>query len=111
MCAKRVPRRSCVSLCIGVRSAACVVRTCAVSSASASRQVHMASSEAHHATGWAAGIIAAALASKAAGMDYLSCALALLGGVVGATAPDWLEVAWWTSKRKLWITHRTLTHW
>jgi len=72
----------------------------------------MASSKAHHATGWAAGIIAAALASKAAtSLDYVSCALAVLGGVVGATAPDWLEVAWWTRKRKLWITHRTLTHW
>ncbi|WP_250453254.1 metal-dependent hydrolase [Caballeronia sp. ATUFL_M2_KS44] len=71
----------------------------------------MASSKAHHATGWAAGIIAAALVSKAASAGYLSCALAVLGGVVGATAPDWLEVAWWTRKRKLWITHRTLTHW
>ncbi|WP_175941258.1 metal-dependent hydrolase [Caballeronia sp. BCC1704] len=71
----------------------------------------MASSKAHHATGWAAGIIAAALVTKAAGVDYLACALAVLGGVIGATAPDWLEVAWWTRKRKLWITHRTLTHW
>jgi len=72
----------------------------------------MASSKAHHATGWAAGIIAAALASKAAtSVDYVSCALAVLGGVVGATAPDWLEVAWWTRRKRLWIAHRSLTHW
>jgi membrane-bound metal-dependent hydrolase YbcI (DUF457 family) len=34
-----------------------------------------------------------------------------LAGVAGGTAPDWLEVAWWTRRRRLWITHRTLTHW
>jgi hypothetical protein len=75
----------------------------------------MASSKAHHATGWAAGIIAAAVvlhpARAAAGAHIVSGVLALLAGVVGATAPDWLEVAWWTRARKLWITHRTLTHW
>ena len=32
-------------------------------------------------------------------------------GVIGGTAPDWLEVAWWTRRKRLWITHRTLTHW
>lgn len=76
----------------------------------------MASSKAHHATGWAAGIIAAAIvtaAGKSAGVgaDMLSGVLALLAGVAGTTAPDWLEVAWWTRHRKLWIAHRTLTHW
>jgi hypothetical protein len=70
----------------------------------------MASSKAHHATGFAAGIIAAALVS-AKGADALACVLALIGGVAGATAPDWLEVAWWSRARRLWITHRTLTHW
>ncbi|MFP3615840.1 hypothetical protein SB778_37995, partial [Paraburkholderia sp. SIMBA_050] len=36
---------------------------------------------------------------------------AFAAGVAGGTAPDWLEVAWWTRKRRLWITHRTVTHW
>ena len=74
----------------------------------------MASSKAHHATGWAAGIIAAAIVMHpvtAGSAPVLSGVLALLAGVAGATAPDWLEVAWWTRARRLWITHRTLTHW
>ncbi|MDR5882533.1 metal-dependent hydrolase [Caballeronia sp. LZ032] len=76
----------------------------------------MASNKAHHATGWAAGIIAATLVSAAhgpasAGAGMIPAVLALLAGVAGATAPDWLEVAWWTRARRLWITHRTLTHW
>jgi uncharacterized membrane protein YeaQ/YmgE (transglycosylase-associated protein family) len=70
----------------------------------------MASSKAHHATGFAAGIIAAALVS-AQGASALACVLAMIGGVVGATAPDWLEVAWWSRAHRLWITHRTWTHW
>jgi len=37
--------------------------------------------------------------------------LALVMGTLGGTAPDWLEVRWWTRKRTLWITHRTWTHW
>jgi hypothetical protein len=77
----------------------------------------MASSKAHHATGWAAGLIAAAVVthpatrSDVSHADLLAGVLALLAGVAGATAPDWLEVAWWTRARKLWITHRTFTHW
>jgi membrane-bound metal-dependent hydrolase YbcI (DUF457 family) len=73
----------------------------------------MASNAAHHASGWAAGVIAAALVVKAgaAGPYYLGCALSCLAGLAGGTAPDWLEVAWWTRSRRLWITHRTLTHW
>jgi hypothetical protein len=73
----------------------------------------MASNKAHHASGWAAGVIAAAVVGKtgAAGPYLLGIALAFAGGVVGGTAPDWLEVAWWSRSRKLWITHRTLTHW
>ena len=74
----------------------------------------MASSKAHHATGWAAGIIAAAVVmhpARFADADMMSGVLALVAGIVGATAPDWLEVAWWTRARRLWITHRTLTHW
>lgn len=73
----------------------------------------MASGSAHHATGWAAGVIAAAIVTHA-GADtpwHLAAALAFVAGVAGGTAPDWLEVAWWRKKRKLWITHRTLTHW
>jgi membrane-bound metal-dependent hydrolase YbcI (DUF457 family) len=73
----------------------------------------MASNQAHHATGWAAGIIAAALVARvgAAGPWYAGSLAALVAGVAGGTAPDWLEVAWWTRARRLWITHRTATHW
>lgn len=73
----------------------------------------MASHSAHHATGLAAGLIAAALVDHAgAGGPYHAMSvLALVMGAVGGTAPDWLEVAWWSRKRKLWITHRTWTHW
>lgn len=73
----------------------------------------MASSKAHHATGWAAGFIAAA-AVEHAGMGgpwHVWSCLALFGGGVGGSAPDWLEVAWWRRSPRLWLTHRTLTHW
>lgn len=59
---------------------------------------------------WAIGS-AQGIDKTSGGMYYLYLALALLAGVAGATAPDWLEVAWWSKRRKLWITHRTLTHW
>ena len=73
----------------------------------------MASNKAHHATGWAAGVIAAALVAHAgAGGPYqVLSMLAFVMGALGGTAPDWLEVAWWAPKRRLWITHRTWTHW
>lgn len=73
----------------------------------------MASNKAHHATGWAAGVIAAALVAHAdAGGPYqLLSIAAFLMGALGGTAPDWMEVAWWARTHKLWITHRTWTHW
>lgn len=73
----------------------------------------MASTKAHHATGWAAGVIAAALVVKAgaSGPYHFWGMVAFVGAVFGGTAPDWLENAWWSRRRKLWITHRTLTHW
>lgn len=73
----------------------------------------MASSKAHHATGWAAGLIAAALVSHAGsgGPHQLLSIVAFVAAVAGSTAPDWLEIAWWSRSRRLWITHRTLTHW
>jgi hypothetical protein len=73
----------------------------------------MASNKAHHVTGWAAGLMAAAVvAHSGAGGDYhLGTLMTLCMGVCGGTAPDWMEVAWWTRKRRLWIAHRTLTHW
>lgn len=73
----------------------------------------MASNSAHHATGWAAGLIAAALVAKAgaAGPWYAGSLFAFVAGVAGGTAPDWMEVAWWSRARRLWITHRTATHW
>jgi membrane-bound metal-dependent hydrolase YbcI (DUF457 family) len=77
----------------------------------------MASKKAHEASGIAAGILAAVIViHEGAGGPYqLLAMLALLAGAWGGTAPDWLEIAWWRSKkrgkRRLWITHRTLTHW
>lgn len=73
----------------------------------------MASNKAHHATGWAAGVIAAALVEQAnAGGPYHALSmLAFATGALGGTAPDWLEVAWWAKRHRLWITHRTWTHW
>ena len=73
----------------------------------------MASNKAHHATGWAAGVIAAALVAHAGagGPYHVWTAVTFLTGVLGGTAPDWLEVAWWSRQHRLWITHRTWTHW
>lgn len=73
----------------------------------------MASRQAHVATEWAAGVMAAAAVAHAgmAGPYHLWCACAFVAGISGGTAPDWLEVAWWSRRRRLWITHRTLTHW
>lgn len=78
------------------------------------RSLHfMASGPAHHATGWAAGVIAAAIVTHMGADDHwhLRAAAAFIAGVLGGSAPDWLEVAWWARKRRLWITHRTFTHW
>jgi hypothetical protein len=75
----------------------------------------MASSKAHHATGFAAGVIAAAVAARIGGGHdgafYIGVLMSFIAGVAGSTAPDWLEVAWWSRARRLWIAHRTLTHW
>jgi len=77
----------------------------------------MASKKAHQASGLAAGILAAVIVvhEKAGGPYQLLAMLALLAGAWGGTAPDWLEVAWWRKKyrgkRRLWIAHRSLTHW
>jgi len=73
----------------------------------------MASHAAHHATGWAAGLIAAALVAQATHSSpaHLGCILAFCAAIAGGTAPDWMEVAWWSRARRLWITHRTATHW
>ena len=73
----------------------------------------MASHNAHHSTGLAAGLIAAIVVDHAGagGFCHMWSLLALVMGTLGGTAPDWLEVKWWTRKRKLWITHRTWTHW
>lgn len=73
----------------------------------------MASKQAHHATGWPAGIVAAAFVTHEGmgGPLYVWALLALAAGVVGGTAPDWLEIAWWSKRRRLWVTHRTVTHW
>ena len=73
----------------------------------------MASNKAHHATGWAAGVIAASLVVQAGagGPYHVWSFLSFIAGILGGTAPDWLEVAWWSRRHRLWITHRTWTHW
>ncbi|CAG2148534.1 metal-dependent hydrolase [Cupriavidus plantarum] len=72
----------------------------------------MASSKAHHATGWAAAVIYAAVVAKHGGAGWhWANALGFVAALFGSTAPDWMEVAWWSRSRRLWITHRTLTHW
>lgn len=78
----------------------------------------MASKRAHQASGIAAGMLAAAIVihEKAGGAYQIQAGLALLAGAWGGTAPDWMEIAWWRGRRsrgtrRLWITHRTLTHW
>ncbi|HEF4770539.1 metal-dependent hydrolase [Burkholderia multivorans] len=73
----------------------------------------MASHNAHHASGFAAGVAAAALVAQtgATGPWHTALVAAFIAGVAGGTAPDWLELAWWSRKRRLWIAHRTVTHW
>lgn len=75
----------------------------------------MASKSAHESTGWAAGVIAAALVGTSLKGDATPvwCLLAFLMAYSGGTAPDWMEISWWKrgSGRHSWITHRTWTHW
>lgn len=73
----------------------------------------MASHSAHHVTGWAAGAIAATLVAQAgaAGPWHAGSLAAFASGIAGGTAPDWLELAWWSRTRRLWIAHRSATHW
>lgn len=75
----------------------------------------MASKAAHKSTGWAAGVIAAALVAHSGVPEPRAfwCALAFLMAFSGGTAPDWLELAWWSpgKGRQSWIAHRTWTHW
>ena len=73
----------------------------------------MASHAAHHSTGWAAGVLAAALVSQAGGAGHYQqwAILTACAAAAGGTAPDWLEQAWWSRGRARWITHRTWTHW
>ncbi|RZT39121.1 metal-dependent hydrolase [Cupriavidus agavae] len=72
----------------------------------------MASRKAHHATGWAAACIAVVVTVRHGGDPlHWRSAVVFLAAWLGSTAPDWLEVAWWTKSRRLWITHRTWTHW
>jgi hypothetical protein len=71
----------------------------------------MASRKAHHATGWATAVIAASVIAKCGGGWVWESAAGFVAALLGSTAPDWLEVAWWSRSRRLWITHRTWTHW
>ena len=79
----------------------------------------MASKKAHRGSGIAAGLLAAAIVvnAGAGGTYYILALLTALAGAWGGTAPDWMEIAWWRSKKhyrgaaRLWIKHRTFTHW
>lgn len=72
----------------------------------------MASSKAHHATGWAAAVVAAVVIAKSGSETWGWASIAgFVAAMLGSTAPDWMEVAWWSRSRRLWITHRTWTHW
>lgn len=74
----------------------------------------MASTAAHRSTGWAVGVVAAAIVSlRLADPYHLWTIATLLCAYAGSTAPDWLENAWWSQGggRKLWIAHRSWTHW
>lgn len=74
----------------------------------------MASTAAHRSTGWAVGVIAAAIVSRQFSDPYhLWAIVTLLFAYAGGTAPDWLEIAWWSRRggKRLWITHRSWTHW
>lgn len=75
----------------------------------------MASNAAHKSTGWAAGVVAAAVVEQSVGPDgrHIWATLAFLMAFSGGTAPDWMEISWWSrgSGRHSWITHRTWTHW
>ena len=53
----------------------------------------MASNKAHHATGFAAGVIAAAVVARVGGGGsfHIGVVLSFIAGVAGSTAPDWLE--------------------
>lgn len=62
----------------------------------------------HHLTSLGAAAIAFALAHRYGGDPWLAFCLA----IPGATAPDWLEVAWFSKGvRHSLIPHRTWTHW
>lgn len=73
----------------------------------------MASRSAHVATGWAAGVMAAAVVihAHAQGPFYIWAILSMIAGISGGGAPDWLERSFWSRKRKLWCKHRTICHW
>lgn len=63
-------------------------------------------------------MLAAAVVSGHGDDPYHAVTVATgLAAYAGATAPDWLEHAWWSTRagkgggKRLWITHRTWTHW
>lgn len=46
----------------------------------------------------------------AGGQYHIFTILSFVAGILGGVAPDDLENAWWSRRRKLWLPHRTLTH-
>lgn len=63
--------------------------------------------------GWSTGVFCAAYVfhKGASGHYYLWSVLSFFFAKLGSTAPDWLEIAWWSRKKRLWLPHRSLTHW
>lgn len=65
----------------------------------------------HRVTGVAIGLVAASLMFKEH-QNLIYSIVCFFIGVIGGSAPDWLEVYWWHNGiRRSLIKHRTITHW
>lgn len=64
----------------------------------------------HKITGLCAAVFSIAIMPE---MSILSSAMLAIACIFGATAPDWLEIAWHSNegRRRSIIPHRKVTHW
>lgn len=63
----------------------------------------------HLISGWVAAGAVCALSPALPSSIMLAMSV---GIVLGSTAPDWMEISWWSgTKRFSLIPHRTITHW
>ena len=64
----------------------------------------------HRISGWLMASVASAMLSPALPSPFL-LAMAI-GIILGATAPDWMEIPLWVEGTRLsLVPHRTITHW